>query len=63
MNKKIKTKLVKKIDKQLSNKAYQYFLFRTPSYKKVFTYKMRQFAGINVTPIPEIDNWILLQPK
>lgn len=65
MNKKIKRKLVKKIDRKLANKACQFFVHGNPKLKKVFKFRLRQFRLWQFTHIGgiDIDDWTLLQPN
>ena len=63
MNKKTKIKLIKQLNRQLSGKACQFYLFGNSNCRKAFMYRLSQFAGDKVKCVPDIDDWILLAPK
>lgn len=55
-----KKKLKKKIDRSMSHRACQFFLFGNANCKESFRYRLKQFAAANSI---DIDDWFSKEQK
>jgi hypothetical protein len=55
-----KRKAIKKINRVMSNRACQFFLFGNANCRESFRYRLNQFAGPNSI---DIDDWFSKEQK